>query len=176
MLCKRQKIVHLYCLQLCILLTYQIFVFAHISRIEEEYHITAKDQTKNGFICLKDFLLSNHLSMEENEKKETYVAPMSKKFTSVSMSLKLSTADWLPKNRTTSPAKVEKKGQQNEDPLRQTTINSCDARRPLIAIISQKRAKKKPFWLAYRANIRSDAPTTKKQPPLMKKLRVTLID
>ena len=34
---------------------------------------------------------------------------MSKKFTSVSMSLKLSTADWLPKNRTTSPAKVEKK-------------------------------------------------------------------
>lgn len=109
MLCKRQKIVHLQCLQLCILLTYQIFVFAHISRIEEEYHITAKDQTKNGFICLKDFLLSNHLSMEENEKKETYVAPMSKKFTSVSMSLKLSTADWLPKNRTTSPAKVEKK-------------------------------------------------------------------
>ena len=47
--------------------------------------------------------------MEENEKKETYVAPMSKKFTSVSMSLKLSTADWLPKNRTTSPAKVEKR-------------------------------------------------------------------
>ena len=32
------------------MLTYQIFVFAHISRIEEEYHITGKDQTK--FFCL----------------------------------------------------------------------------------------------------------------------------
>ena len=82
--------------------------------------------------------------MEREKGPKTYVAPMSKKFPSVSMSLKLSTADWLPKNRTTSPAKVEKKGQQNEDPLRQTTINSYDARRPLIAaIISQKRAKKK---------------------------------
>ena len=85
---------------------------------------------------------------------------MSKKFTSVSMSLKLSTADWLPKNRTTSPAKVEKRS-ANEDPLRQTTINSCDARRPLIAIITKKEPQKT-FWLAYRANIRSDAPTTKK--------------
>ena len=34
-----------------ILLTYQIFVFAHISRIEEEYHITGKDQTKNSLQC-----------------------------------------------------------------------------------------------------------------------------
>ena len=96
-----------------ILLTYQIFVFAHISRIEEEYHITGKDQTKNSLQCfclLKRFStrVSKHLSMEEKRPK-TYVAPMSKKFTSVSMSLKLSTADWLPKNRTTSPAKVEKK-------------------------------------------------------------------
>ena len=56
---------------------------------------------------------------------------------------------------------MKKKGQQNEDPLRQTTINSCDARRPLIAIITKKEPQKT-FWLAYRANIRSDAPTTKK--------------
>lgn len=101
---------------------------------------------------------------------------MSKKFTSVSMSLKLSTADWLPKNRTTSPAKVEKKGQQNEDPLRQTTINSYDARRPLIAaIISQKRAKKN-FLASLSSKHKERRQPQKKQPPLMKKLRVTLID
>ena len=57
-----------------ILLTYQIFVFAHISRIEEEYHITEKDQTKNSLQCfclLKRFStrVSKHLSMEEKKAK-----------------------------------------------------------------------------------------------------------
>ena len=39
---------------------------------------------------------------------DTYVAPMSKKLPSVSMSLKLSTALWFPQNRITSPEMSKK--------------------------------------------------------------------
>ena len=87
---------------------------------------------------------------------------MSKKFTSVSMSLKLSTADWLPKNRTTSPAKVEKKRSAKRRSIE--TNDDKLLRRPAPSHRRHHLTKepKKTFWLAYRANIRSDAPTTKK--------------
>ena len=134
--------------------TYDIYLFCWLTRslfslisLESRKNTTLLEKIKqkipfNAFVCLKDFLQeSQSICQWKKKRPKTYVAPMSKKFTSVSMSLKLSTADWLPKNRTTSPAKVEKRS-ANEDPLRQTTINSSDQALPPIAIISKKRAKK----------------------------------
>ena len=63
---------------------------------------------------------------------------MSKKFPSVSMSLKLSTADWLPKNRTTSPA-TKKLGKKVSKRRSIETNDDKLLRRPIAIQKEQKK-------------------------------------
>ena len=139
------------------MLTYQIFVFAHISRIEEEYHITGKDQTK--FFCL---LKRFSTQIDKNGKGKGAQNLRGSNEQKVSISLhEFKVVDGRlvaqKSHHITCNEKVGKKRSANEDPLRQTTINSSDAPLP------SKKSKKKTLWLAYRTNIRrEDAPTTKK--------------
>ena len=138
------------------MLTYQIFVFAHISRIEEEYHITGKDQT-NFFCLLKRF--STQIDKNGKGKGAQNLRGSNEQKVSISLhEFKVVDGRLVAQksHHITCNEKVGKKRSANEDPLRQTTINSSDAPLP------SKKSKKKTLWLAYRTNIRrEDAPTTK---------------